>query len=240
MANYVAYRPDYPAEMLEVFEAEMGLDKDSVVADIGCGPGQSSRPFLEFGCEVIGVEPNGLMREAAEDLLSGFDRFSTTPGNAAATGLARDSVDIVVAAQAFHWFDDETTVCEFERILKPGGYTALIWNERQLDSTPFLAGYEQMLLEFGTDYTSVRHDDLTEESIERSLGRKIRKATFPNRQVLDLDGLIGRLRSSSYTPAEGQPGFDRMISRTKELFAEHNENGKIAISYDTNVFYAGF
>lgn len=240
MANYVAYRPGYPSAMLEVFESEMGLTADSIVADIGCGPGQSSRPFLEFGCVVIGVEPNDLMREAAEDLLSGFERFSTSPGNAAATGLETDSVDIVVAAQAFHWFDDESSVREFERILKPGGYAALIWNERQLDSTPFLAGYEKMLTEFGTDYLSVRHDDLSEESIEQSLGRKIRKASFPNFQVLDLEGLIGRLRSSSYTPAEGESGFSDMIARTGELFAEHNENGKITISYDTNVFYAGF
>lgn len=226
--------------MLSVFREEMGLEPGSVVADIGCGPGQSSIPFLEFGCVVIGIEPNDLMREAAQEILREFDTFSAKAGSAQDTGLEAQSVDLVVAAQAFHWFNEEAAVREFERIIKPGGYAALIWNERRLDSTPFLEGYEKILLEHGTDYSSVRHDNLGPGSLSMSLGRKIRFATFENAQHLDLEGVIGRMTSSSYTPAKGEPGHDEMIRKVKDLFAEHNESGKITISYDTNVFYARF
>lgn len=238
--NYVRFRPGYPAEMLELFRDEMGLTANSVVADIGCGPGQSSEPFLEFGCTVFGVEPNELMRGAAEEILSKYENFNAVDGSAHDTGLEADSVDVAVAAQAFHWFDDEKTAAEFERIIAPGGYAALIWNERQLDTTPFLRAYEELLLEFGTDYGSVRHDSITSEEIADIFGKEFRLGTYPNAQALDLEGVKGRLMSSSYTPPEGDPRFGPMIEKLESIFAEHSESDRIQILYDTNVFYAQF
>ncbi|HUF03637.1 MAG TPA: class I SAM-dependent methyltransferase [Aridibacter sp.] len=238
--NYVRYRPGYPETMLEVFLEEMGLVPSSFVVDIGCGPGQSSVPFLEFGCKVCGVEPNEFMRNAAAEILAGYERFEAVEGNAHATGLEDKSVDVAVAAQAFHWFNDEETVSEFGRILKPGGFTALIWNERQLGTTPFLRDYEALLLEFGTDYRSVRHDVITPDELTRAFDKEFRLSTYPNAQVLDLEGVKGRLMSSSYTPPEGDPSFRPMIEKLESIFAEHNESDRIQVLYDTNVFYTQF
>ncbi|REJ79111.1 MAG: class I SAM-dependent methyltransferase [Acidobacteria bacterium] len=235
--NYIKYRPRYPETMLEVFRQDMRLKPSSVVADIGCGPGQSSQPFLEYGCRVFGVEPNKLMRRAAEDLLSEYRRFSATDGNAHETGLEESSIDVVIAAQAFHWFSDDRTVEEFGRILKPKGYAALIWNERKLDETPFLRDYESLLLEYGTDYESVRHDVISVAELKGMFGRDVRVATYQNVQTFDFEGVKGRLLSSSYTPAEDDPSFEPMLSKLRSVFAEHNENGRIQILYDTNVFY---
>ncbi len=240
VSNYVKYRPGYPPGILDLFKDRMGLHAGSVVADIGCGPGNSSELFLEFGCSVLGVEPNEPMRAAAANAFAGNRNFTPVDGTAQETGLATDSIDIVVAGQAFHWFSEKAAVDEFRRILKPGGHVALIWNERRLDATPFLKAYERLLIDFGTDYQAVRHDNLTVEQLSEIFGHKFEEASFPNRQVFDLEGITGRLRSSSYTPAEGHPAFRPMIEKLEEIFAEHEENGRIQVLYDTNVFFAQF
>src|SRR4051812_35209407 len=107
VANYVKYRPGYPPEILEIFRDEMNLTGDSVVADIGSGTGISARVFLENGNPVFGVEPNAAMRAAAKEFLKSFPQFESVEGTAEATNLPDRSVDLVIAAQAFHWFDHE-------------------------------------------------------------------------------------------------------------------------------------
>lgn len=236
--NYVKYRPGYPKEVLRLFRDEMNLQIDSVVADIGSGTGISAQLFLENGNRVFGVEPNTLMREAAENFLRDFPNFRSVNGTAENTTLENESVDFVIAAQAFHWFEGEKARPEFERILKNKGFISLIWNERRLDSTAFLRDYERFLIEYGTDYEAVRHENIRTEILRRFFQTDFRKAVFQNVQSLDFDGLKGRMLSASYMPSEENPRFSEMLENLKTLFAQHAENGRIEILYDTNVFYA--
>jgi len=233
----VKYRPTYPAEVLDVFREEMALTSESVIADIGSGTGISSKLFLENGNTVYGVEPNANMRQAASEFLAAYPNFYTIDGTSTATKLLNASVDLVIAAQAFHWFDPEPTRNEFKRILKPGGWVALMWNERQLDTTPFLIEYEKLLLKFANDYTKVRHDNINERTLTEFFQGDFHTATFANKQVLDLDGIKGRVSSSSYMPSESDSGYPEMVEELKTLFDKHAENDKIAVFYDTNVFY---
>lgn len=235
--NYVRYRPDYPREILGLLAREAGLRKTSVIADIGSGTGISARLFLENGNRVFGVEPNDLMRRAAEEYLGDFPNFVSVNGTAENTTLAADSVDFVVAAQAYHWFDGAPTVVEFRRILSDNGHIVLIWNERQLGSTAFLREYEGLLLEFGTDYDQVRHEQITAEVLEQAFCSPFRRAVFQNSQTLDFAGLKGRMLSASYVPAPNHPRFGEMLEKLQMLFTKHEKNGKIQIFYDTNVFY---
>jgi SAM-dependent methyltransferase len=235
--NYVKYRPGYPKEMLELFRGEMGLTPSSVLADVGSGTGISARIFLENGNTVYGVEPNDAMRAAAEEFLKDYPNFRSIDGRSGATGLANGSVDLVIAAQAFHWFDLEPTREEFQRILRPGGFIALMWNERQLDSNAFLAEYEQFLLKHASDYRNVRHENTGEEELHEFFGGEFSSRAFRNSQVFDFEGLKGRVVSSSYMPAEGDDGYPPMIAELHTLFAKHQERGKIEILYDTNVHY---
>jgi hypothetical protein len=62
-------------------------------------------------------------------------------------------------------------------------------------------------------------------------------ATFDNRQVLDYDGLLGRLRSSSYVPAEGQPGHREMLDELGRIFSEHESGGRVVMEYETQAYY---
>ena len=235
--NYVKYRPGYPKEVLQLFALEMDLRKDSVVADIGAGTGISAKLFLENGNTVFGVEPNAAMREAADNFLREFPNYESVDGTAENTSLKKHSVDFIVAAQAFHWFDKTKTRAEFKRILKDKGYIVLIWNERQLDSTAFLRDYERLLIEFGMDYEAVRHDNISKEKLQDFFQTDFLQAFFQNSQTVDFDGLKGRVLSSSYIPAAENPRFELMLKNLKSLFAQHAENGRIDILYDTKVFY---
>lgn len=238
--NYVKYRPGYPPEMLELFRDEMGLTESSVIADIGSGTGISSRIFLAGGSKVYGVEPNAAMRHAAEEFLRDFPNFKSVDGTAENTNLLDDSVDFVTAAQAFHWFDKDRTRWEFKRILRDGGYVALVWNERQLDTTAFLRDYEQLLKKYGTDYEKVRHDQIEEKSLRDFFAADFSRKTFLNVQTLDFAGLKGRMLSSSYMPSESDANFEPMIAELRRLFENRAEQGKIQILYNTNIFYTRF
>jgi ubiquinone/menaquinone biosynthesis C-methylase UbiE len=238
--NYVKYRPGYPPQVLELFRSEMDLHENSIVADIGAGTGISSKIFLENGNMVFGVEPNRAMRAAATEFLKDYTNFRIVDGTAENTNLPDDSIDFVVAAQAFHWFDTGATLPEFTRILRDKGFIALIWNERQLDTTEFLREYEKLLIEFGNDYESVRHDNLDEKIFADFFQKEFRRKTFQNAQIVGLEGLKGRIQSSSYMPSETDDRFAPMNREIERIFAKHAENGKIQILYSTNVFYARF
>jgi ubiquinone/menaquinone biosynthesis C-methylase UbiE len=237
VANYVKFRPGYPKEVLQFLTDEINLQTSSVVADIGSGTGISAKLFLENGNPVFGVEPNAAMRLAAEEFLKDFPNFKSVEGTAENTNLNDTSVDFVVAAQAFHWFDKAKTRAEFRRILRDKGFVILIWNERQLDSTEFLREYEQLLLEYGTDYNQVRHENITAEILGEFFQAEFRQKVFQNHQVLDFEGLKGRMLSSSYIPSEDNPRFAEMIKTLESVFTKHQKNDTIQISYDTNVYY---
>jgi SAM-dependent methyltransferase len=237
--NYVRYRPSYPPELIALLEREAKLSPKSTIADIGSGTGIFSELLLEAGYQVNGVEPNQPMREAAERLLSGYPCFRSVDGSAQATTLANQSMDLIVSAQAYHWFDTPEARAEFRRILKRGGKIALIWNERHLDTTPFLRDYEAMLRKFGTDYAEIRHENIGPASLKLLFPDGYDTHTFPNSQRFDCEGLEGRLLSSSYTPAPGRPGHEPMIAELRRLFSEHQQDGQVSIDYDARVYLGG-
>lgn len=177
------------------------------------------------------------MREASLRFLAEFDRFLAVKGTAEATTLADDSVDLIIAAQAFHWFRPADARKEFERIGRKDARLALIWNDRLLDADDLHRGYEQLLLKYGTDYAAVRHDNIKPEQLNEIFAEDARHVSFRNVQTLDLDGLRGRMLSSSYVPNASDERFSAMIAELEELFAKHAENGRIKLLYRTDVFF---
>ncbi|HET6992346.1 MAG TPA: class I SAM-dependent methyltransferase [Bacteroidia bacterium] len=236
--NYVKYRPAYPVGVLEHLRDAKVLAQNSVVADIGSGTGISSKLFLDNGNEVFGVEPNKEMREAAEEYLKNEKSFHSVDGTAEETNLKNNSIDIVLAGQAFHWFDAEKAKREFKRILRPDGNVVLMWNDRRTDSTDFLRAYEDLLKMFGTDYGKVNHKNIDEKNFDAFWGTGNWKSfSVENYQDFTFEGLKGRLFSSSYVPAENHPDSAFMVSVLKKIFTRYQENGTVRFEYDTIVYY---
>ena len=235
--NYVRYRPGYPPEVFELLQRECGLAPDSVIADIASGTGIFTRMLAENGNRVFGVEPNDEMRRAGERLLESYSGFTSIAGTAESTTLANHSVDIVTAAQAAHWFDREKARREFVRILKPGGWLVLLWNERRTDSTPFLREYEHLLLAYGTDYREVRHERTTAEIADFFSPLPFRSSTLEMRQEVDYPGLEGRLLSSSYTPTSDHANYDAMLRELRRIFDVHQIDDCVSLDYNTLVYY---
>jgi len=166
----------------------------------------------------------------------GSNRLVSVAGTAEETTLRSASVDFVTAAQAAHWFDLPRARAEFVRILRPGGWCILIWNERETTSTPFLRDYEQLLLTYGTDYQEVRHERTTamiHEFFEPALSEE---RVFTLRQQFDYEGLAGRLWSSSYAPLEGHPSYDPMMQELRRIFRAHTKDDVVEFEYKTRVF----
>ena len=237
VGNYVRYRPGYPLAVVDLLKKECGLTTGAVIADVASGTGIFTRMLLENGNRVFGVEPNAEMRKAGEQFLSAYPHFTSVEGTAEATALTDRSVAFVTAAQAAHWFDREKARREFIRILKPGGWTMLLWNERRTESTPFLREYEQLLVAYGTDYQNVRHERTTEEIKTFFAPSPFQVRTFDNRQRFDYPALEGRLLSSSYTPQSDDAGYVSMLRELRRIFDTYQVNGRVTFEYHTRVYY---
>jgi SAM-dependent methyltransferase len=236
--NYVKYRPGYPPEVLALVQRACGLTPAAVIADIGAGTGRLAELFLAHGNRVLGVEPNREMREAGARLLAGYPGYQAVDGRAEATTLPDAGVDFVTAGQAFHWFDPAGARAEFRRILRPGGWVVLVWNVRRTGSTPFLAGFEDLLRTYAPTYPAEQDEGSAEASIRALFGAAPwQTAHFTNAQHFDLAGLTGRLRSSSYAPEPGDPTNAPLLAALARLFAAHAVAGQVTLEYDTEVFY---
>ena len=235
--NYVRYRPGYPDGVLCTLQTECGLTEDHKIADIASGTGIWTRVLLQNGNRVFAIEPNQEMRQAGKQLLSHFPRFVSVAGKAEATTLPASSVHFVTAAQAAHWFDRSAARKEFVRILRPGGWLALLWNERLVDSTLFLREYENLLLTYGTDYEEVRHERTTDAVNEFFDPQPYHECSFPLQQEFDYAGLEGRLLSSSYAPGPGHPRHAPMLQELRRIFDENAVNGRVSFAYSTRLYF---
>ena len=233
--NYVKYRPRYPEAAIDYIMRVGNLSRDSTIADVGCGTGFSAEPFAQRGCNVYGLEPNDAMRAAAEELLVPYPNFHSRNATAEQTGLTAGAVDAILCAQAFHWFDQTRAQMEFRRIAKPKALLVLMWNAR-LTNTPFLAAYDRLLQTYATDYNQVNHENITDAEIRQFIGHEMQTATFPNEQRFTLEGLFGRLLSSSYVPTEGQTGHSELFAGVSNLFQEHQKEGQVSLLYETRVY----
>jgi SAM-dependent methyltransferase len=229
--DYKRHRPPYPAQIGELLARDCGLTAASRIADVGCGTGLLAEVFLRRGCEVYGVEPNAGMRQAAEGTLAGEARFHSVDGRAEATTLPDAGMDFVTAGQAFHWFDPPRARTEFLRILKPGGWLALVWNERA-PGGGFQADYEEVVRRYSPETRRIEPD-----AIDCVFGGRVwRLAQFPNRQEHDRAGLQGRLSSSSYAPLPATAEHAAMLEAVGELFDRYQQGGSVTLLYETSVY----
>jgi SAM-dependent methyltransferase len=231
--SYRKHRPRYPAGIVDLLRRECGLSDDAVVADVAAGTGLLAEIFLAAGFAVTAIEPNAEMRAACSELERDYPALRCISGTAEDTGLPDRSVDLITVAQAMHWFDLERARAEFARVLKPGGWCAVIYNNRHEGGDAFHEAYEQFLLEFGIDYVSVKRQHVARKRLARFFApEQMNCAVLPNSQVLTQEGLEGRILSSSYIPRPGDERFHEMQSELQNLFEKHQSGGAVTVEYD--------
>jgi len=235
--NYLKYRPRYPPEIVPLLESEGALTSESVIADLGSGTGFLTELFLKHGNSVFGIEPNPEMRAAGEKILAEYSRFLSVDATAEATGLPDCSIDLIVAGQAFHWFDRAAARPEFLRVLKPGGWVMLVWNGYRVETSPMMAAYQDLVVRYGTDYSEV-HREVVGCDVESFYAPGTCKcARFEFQQHFDYDGLKGRLLSASYAPEPDDPNYEAMLDDLRRTFATNQKNGRVTFEYETEVYF---
>ena len=238
VSDYVNYRPSYPDQIVPDLASFCHLTSHSVIADVGAGTGKLTELFINDNYSVTAIEPNREMREAAESLFSECEGFVSVPGSAEHTLLGDRTVDLIVAGQAFHWFDQVAAKTEFERILKPDGNIALIWNQRRVER-PFQREYDSMLSEHCADYQLSNHRNVTTTDIELFCApRKVHVHSYDYSQQFDMQSFLGRMTSSSYTPKSGTQAHRNLLVAANALFDRYAKNGVLAFEYETLVYLA--
>ncbi len=236
--NYIRYRPGYPIDLLDFMKNEMGLSAQSVVADIGSGTGKLTELFLENGNPTYAVEPNVDMRAAAERLFGHFPKLKSVDGKAEATNIPDHCADFVLAAQAFHWFDQMVTRQEFLRILRPGGWALLIWNDRNDARSPFMQDYDAFLRAFSSDLDKIDHRHIGDEQLATFFGKNgFAYHEIDYLQTFDFEGLKGRYLSCSYAFEEKHLRHNAAMQRLSDTFEAHSETGKVDFWYLTKIYF---
>jgi SAM-dependent methyltransferase len=231
--DYARHRPAYPEAAIDAVLDGLGDPAALAAADVGAGTGISSRLLADRGVRVAAVEPNAAMRAAAAP----HPRVTWLDGTAERTGLPDAAADLVLCAQAFHWFEPRSTLAEFRRVLRPGARVALVWNVRDRTDP-------------ATDAYSAAVDDAMRSGEAASPGidphaldgvtglRPLAPLVCPWGQSLDGDGLVGRFLSASYVPKSG-PGHQRLVEGIRALHARFADPaGRIRIVYRTLVLRA--
>jgi SAM-dependent methyltransferase len=235
---YSQYRPTYPNVALDFIINRCRLNEQSIVVDVGCGTGISTRQFAARGLTVIGIEPNAEMRRQAEaeQLHSDASAPRYQEGRAEVTGLPSSIADAVLAAQAFHWFESETALREFHRILKPDGWAVLLWNERD-ESDPFTQAYGAGVRRLNEAEVIEPFHGRGEVLLTSLLFQDGDQKHFHHEQVLDETGLMGRAFSVSYAPRDGESAR-RYAEEIRQAFRRFQHDGRIILRYVTSVFLA--
>lgn len=231
-SGYDRFRPDYPTAAVDFIIQHCGLAPGARFVDVGCGTGISTRLFAQRGLAGIGIEPNADMRRVAGEPPAYRD------GRAEATGLPDASADLVLAAHSFHWFANENSLREFARLLVPGGWVALMWNDVDRDD-PFSGTFARALVDLSPEpkIAAWRQSETGEVLMTSPLFAKQERREFPHAQMLDLDGVLGRAFSASFAPKSGD-ARRALEERLRAAFEQHRREGQVAMRYRTTVFVA--
>ncbi len=228
---YERARPTYPDEAVDLLAAAAGLGPSSRVLDLAAGTGKLTRQLHGRDLVCVAAEPSPSMREVFTRVLPGVPLIGATAEH---IPLRAATVDAVVVAQAFHWFDPEVALAEIARVLRPGGWLALVWNERD-ESDPMVAelvGISKWDVHapypVGMDFGAV---------VDRS-GRfgPVTRTKLPFVQELDLAAFVEQVASRSYVQVLPEPDRRALLDRVESFGAGLPQ--PIAMPYVTDLFWA--
>ena len=238
-ADYEKGRPGYPPAAIDVLVRECGIDGRTTVLDLGAGTGKFTRLLLAQTPTVLAVEPVEAMRAAC---IENLPDVRVVDGTAEAVPLDDASVDVVTVAQAFHWFDQRAALDEIARLLRPGGWLALIWNTRDL-AVPWLAEINEVMNRLAGDAPRFRSADRSWRVPidEHPAFDALHEAAFDNPVPgVDLDTMRARVSSTSYVSALPDPEREVVLAEVERVVREgpmRHEGETFTDRYRTELFW---
>lgn len=233
---YAKARPKYSQKLLEHLKSRSDIPENAVIADIGSGTGIFTEQLLNAGYKAFAVEPNNDMRKIAEQNLSGNPNFTSVNGRADSTSLPDNSIDIVTAAQAFHWFDKDLFRAECNRILKKNGLIILVYNSR-IESAECTIALKELRKKYNPEFNGFSNG-ISEDKCKEFFNGKCEILTYDNSVTYDRKGYINRVLSSSYSLKKGDEKFNDYLNDIDALFDKYSQNGTLTVPTDT-VAYIG-
>ena len=243
-AAYSKYRPDYPSAYIDYLMQSNSLNLDSTIADIGSGTGILTQQLLDKGFQVHAVEPNDNMRIEAETKLKNYPNFISHNASAEHTGLSNNSIDLITAAQAFHWFDKTLFKIEAKRILKKDGNVSLVFNNRIL-SDPLIIENATICRTYCPGFKGFSNGIFNNNKEFQRVIQGFYKDKFEYREFehpipFHLDGFIGRNLSSSFSISSNDENYMNFIDALTELFYKYSKDGvlmmpNLTISYQGEI-----
>lgn len=232
---YAAARPTYPEACLKRLQTLLPTQNAHVV-DVGAGTGLLTAQLLSLGCRVTAVEPNAEMRAEADRQLGAQPGYRAVDGTAEATGLSAHSCDLITAAQAFHWFDAVAFRRECQRILKPGGRVALLWNFRTPDA-PVNRACAALCRELCPTFRGFSAGFSPEdERIRTFFAHDLHRESFENNRSYTRDGFVKRMLSASYAPKPGEPSAAPFAAALNTLFDQFADGETLTVANITCLF----
>src|SRR2546430_2624836 len=129
--EYHKFRPEYPESLFQFLVENFSLNKNDLAIDVGCGTARAALPLAARGLRIIGIDPGMEMLRLARDCARAANADMQFVVARAETLAVRDAcARLINCAQAFHWFDTQTALAEFARLLLPAGGLAIYWNNR--------------------------------------------------------------------------------------------------------------
>jgi SAM-dependent methyltransferase len=229
-AHYRHARPPYSPHVASFVTRHVG--RLATAVDIGCGTGLSTRALRRVSNTLVGVEPDDAMRAAATESLAALG-VPVRSGSAEATSLAARSVDLIVAALCFEWFDRQRAADEFRRILRPPGWVLLMWNHRVV-ADEVTRAWAKLWLDHMGPRLGPAPADIEEQLVPTFLAMPAQRLRRSERHSYDRARLRRFAFSSGYAPRPGQPRRrSALLKATNDFWDSHAVAGRVSLAFET-------
>ncbi|KAL7272440.1 trans-aconitate methyltransferase 1 [Rhizina undulata] len=129
-ASYAEFRPTYHPDLYTRHILKYHHGGHKLLLDLGCGPGTVTRPLSAHFERTIGADTSQGMLATAEELTPSEEypnvEYKLSPAEELSFLEEDGVVDLVVSAQAAHWFDYSRFWPEMTRVVRKGG-TVAVW-----------------------------------------------------------------------------------------------------------------